>query len=619
MFCIRAGRRVLISLGGVGVTLVAVLGVAQVAGLTHEPHVPHAHGPHDDAVSAPARAVLTAIVPPNHPYANVQNQVPFNCDQFALDDTPGCIYSALLNINDARSLEGVGPMILPGNYTSMPPSEQLFVVFNLERTGRGLPPLIELDGGADNDAMTGALGSTDPPIQSSSTFQAGPGIAAFGVGNALQADWEWMYTDGCYPYVGNAGCTSTSPNDPAGWDHRDAILGNYGSAPAAGAAEATATSGSHPGLLTWTAEFGEAIGAVPNSGTALLNASVAYPSTAAPYIVRLNPSSGGAGSLITIQGVYLSGASMVEFDDPGCYSLPLVTSDESAEVVIPACASGPVNVQIVVPPDVSNAVAYGAFGPVFSPASSTNPQRPPFVGMASTPSGKGYWEVASDGGIFTFGDATFHGSLGGQHLNAPIVGIASTDDGGGYWLVGADGGVFAFGDAGFYGSAGGLRLDKPIVGIAATADGRGYWLVASDGGVFAYGDAVFRGSMGDRHLDQPVVGMASDEATGGYWLTSADGGIFSFAAPFYGSTGGIRLDQPIVGMEAAPDGAGYRLVARDGGLFSFGLPFEGSEGGVHLDQPVVAITAQGTTGYWMVARDGGVFTFGGAGFFGSMG
>jgi hypothetical protein len=546
--------------------------------------------------------------------------VAFNCDQSALDNTSDCIYSALLNINYARSLEGVGPMILPGNYTSMPPSEQLFVVFNLERTGRGLPPLSELDASADSDALIGALESTDPPIENSSTFHAGPGIAAFGVGSALQADWEWMYTDGCYPYVGNAGCTSTSPNDPAGWDHRDAILGNYGSATAAaGAAEATATSGAHPGLIAWTAEFGEAIGSVPNAATAFLNASVAYPSTAGPYIVDLIPSSGGAGSLITIQGVYLTGASEVELGNPGCYSLPLVTSDESAEVVIPACASGTVALQIVVPPNTSNAVGYGAFGPVFRPASSSSPQRPPFVGMASTPSGKGYWEVASDGGVFTFGDATFHGSLGGQHLNAPIVGIASTNDGGGYWLVGADGGVFAFGDARFYGSAGGLRLVKPIVGIAATADGGGYWLVASDGGVFAYGDAVFRGSMGDRPLDRPVVGMASDDVTGGYWLTAADGGIFSFAAPFYGSTGGIRLDQPIVGMEAAPDGGGYRLVASDGGLFSFGLPFEGSEGGVHLDEPVVGITAQGTTGYWMAARDGGIFTFGGAGFFGSMG
>jgi hypothetical protein len=32
--------------------------------------------------------------------------------------------------------------------------------------------------------------------------------------------------------------------------------------------------------------------------------------------------------------------------------------------------------------------------------------------MAATPSGDGYWLVASDGGIFSFGDAGFFGSAG---------------------------------------------------------------------------------------------------------------------------------------------------------------------------------------------------------------
>jgi hypothetical protein len=43
--------------------------------------------------------------------------------------------------------------------------------------------------------------------------------------------------------------------------------------------------------------------------------------------------------------------------------------------------------------------------------------------MAATPTGDGYWLVAADGGIFTFGDAAFNGSEGGVHLNKPIVGI----------------------------------------------------------------------------------------------------------------------------------------------------------------------------------------------------
>ncbi|SHE42961.1 hypothetical protein SAMN02745225_00584, partial [Ferrithrix thermotolerans DSM 19514] len=69
---------------------------------------------------------------------------------------------------------------------------------------------------------------------------------------------------------------------------------------------------------------------------------------------------------------------------------------------------------------------------------------------------------------FSFGDANFYGSMGGQHLNAPVVGIASTPDGMGYTLVGADGGTFNFGDANFYGSLAGEHLNAPVVGISLT-------------------------------------------------------------------------------------------------------------------------------------------------------
>jgi len=44
--------------------------------------------------------------------------------------------------------------------------------------------------------------------------------------------------------------------------------------------------------------------------------------------------------------------------------------------------------------------------------------------MAATPDGGGYWEVASDGGLFAFGDATFYGSMGGRPLNEPVAGGA---------------------------------------------------------------------------------------------------------------------------------------------------------------------------------------------------
>jgi len=90
----------------------------------------------------------------------------------------------------------------------------------------------------------------------------------------------------------------------------------------------------------------------------------------------------------------------------------------------------------------------------------------PATSSATTSSPAGYWLAAADGGVFTFGDAHFYGSMGGTKLNAPIVGMASTPDGNGYWLAAADGGVFTFGDAHFYGSMGGTKLNAPIVGMA---------------------------------------------------------------------------------------------------------------------------------------------------------
>jgi hypothetical protein len=42
--------------------------------------------------------------------------------------------------------------------------------------------------------------------------------------------------------------------------------------------------------------------------------------------------------------------------------------------------------------------------------------------MAADPETGGYWEVASDGGLFSF-NAPFLGSMGGTPLNSPVVGM----------------------------------------------------------------------------------------------------------------------------------------------------------------------------------------------------
>jgi hypothetical protein len=120
----------------------------------------------------------------------------------------------------------------------------------------------------------------------------------------------------------------------------------------------------------------------------------------------------------------------------------------------------------------------------------------PLAAMAAIPSGRGYILVGADGGVFTFGEALYFGSLPelGVVPNKPIVAAAVTPSGGGYWLAAADGGVFAFGDALYVGGLGGVALNQPVRDFDPTPSGGGYWMAATDAGVFAFGDAPFLGA-----------------------------------------------------------------------------------------------------------------------------
>ena len=72
------------------------------------------------------------------------------------------------------------------------------------------------------------------------------------------------------------------------------------------------------------------------------------------------------------------------------------------------------------PPSAARATGWwpptAASSPTAMPPSTAPPGaialNKPIVGMAATPDGQGYWLVASDGGVFSFGDAAFHGSTG---------------------------------------------------------------------------------------------------------------------------------------------------------------------------------------------------------------
>jgi cell wall-associated NlpC family hydrolase len=68
------------------------------------------------------------------------------------------------------------------------------------------------------------------------------------------------------------------------------------------------------------------------------------------------------------------------------------------------------------------------------------------MGMTATPDGLGYWLVAADGGVFTFGDAAFYGSTASDPGD-PVERLVPTHSGNGYWVVQQNGTATAFGGA----------------------------------------------------------------------------------------------------------------------------------------------------------------------------
>lgn len=218
--------------------------------------------------------------------------------------------------------------------------------------------------------------------------------------------------------------------------------------------------------------------------------------------------------------------------------------------------------------------------------------------------------------MFAFGDATFAGSMVGRPLNGAIVGIAATPTGRGYWLVGADGGVFGFGDAVFASNITG-RAGSPVVGVTPTAEGRGYWLANSTGGVFAFGSASFVGSL-NASAPRPIVGISA--APGGYGLADQAGqstfitsGARANRTTLYP---GERLDR---GQRLTSANGRYMLVMQgDGNLVEYdgGTPVwasntmrAGSSVGVQGDGNVV-VYAPGHVAVWATGsnRPGSVLT-----------
>ncbi len=227
----------------------------------------------------------------------------------------------------------------------------------------------------------------------------------------------------------------------------------------------------------------------------------------------------------------------------------------------------------------------------------------PVVGITPTPSNNGYWLDASDGGVFAF-DTGFYGSIPGlgilpadypgpgRKLAAPVVGMVPSSSGQGYFMVASDGGVFAFGDAAFEGSCPAIGgCAGAAVAVMPDANNDGYWLVTATGHVYAFGNAPVLGA--PNGVSAPVTSAVRTHDGNGYWILLANGTVLPFgdAANLGGPTGLANGLRPATAIFATQTGGGYWVALSDGTVANFGdAPNDGGMNGTHLNAPIIAAT-----------------------------
>jgi hypothetical protein len=227
----------------------------------------------------------------------------------------------------------------------------------------------------------------------------------------------------------------------------------------------------------------------------------------------------------------------------------------------------------------------------------------PVVGIVPTKDDGGYWLDASDGGVFAYGDTQFYGSIPGlglhpagsghpHSLDAPIVGMVPSNDDNGYFMVASDGGVFAFGDAHFAGSCPGIGgCSGAAVSVMPDARGNGYWLVTQTGKVYTFGDAPYYGAPGS--TGSPVTSAVRTPDGKGYWILTANGTVYNYgdAANDGDATGAFGGLNPASAIFTTSDGSGYWIASANGTVDQYGdAPNDGGMSGGSLNGAIIAAT-----------------------------
>ncbi|GAC1575376.1 MAG: hypothetical protein NVS3B24_03920 [Candidatus Dormibacteria bacterium] len=206
----------------------------------------------------------------------------------------------------------------------------------------------------------------------------------------------------------------------------------------------------------------------------------------------------------------------------------------------------------------------------------------------------GYNILTGAGGIYSFGDATYHGNLIDHGYPGPAIGLSETPDGGGYAIVTTPGNLYTFGNANYFGNlndpCNGARpcntpsYPGPAVafdytpGGGSTTSGQGYSILNAGGGLYSFGDAQghYYGNLIDCHcipagVNLKAVSFAWSSTGNGYWILADNGAIYSFGdAVYYGNLLDHGYPGRATGLTRSSDGRGYSILTQEGGIYSFG-------------------------------------------------
>ena len=276
------------------------------------------------------------------------------------------------------------------------------------------------------------------------------------------------------------------------------------------------------------------------------------------------------------------------------------------------------------------------------------------VALAPAHFGTGYWLLADDGAVYTYGSAKYLGNGQPGDPNGFFTAMLPSATGDGYRLATYQGRVHGFGDAVDYGSLWNVptKDGKAVFAYTSLRPGSttvtalgppsmtgtaiakvettwtpadGYWMLGADGNVYPFGGAVNLGDAKPHLAGHQAVDLEPTPDYGGYWIIDDTGRVFGFGnaktTPGNVDAGALRAGEKVTSLSSTPTGAGYWIFTSHGRVFAKGdATHFGDMAGTALNGPVLdSIPTPTGQGYYMVGSDGGIFAFGDAAFAGSMG